>query len=101
MEKQETEMKGKLETETGDGNWKWKLEMEIGNGNGKTHQSLVQCFLHSVLSQYSCILLSNGYRTGFMRHVLCLNNPLNTKLYSLKVLCRLVPPSSTCISTSA
>ena len=31
---------------------KQKLEMEIGNGNGKkkkTHQSLVQCFLHSVL----------------------------------------------------
>ena len=56
MEKQETEMK-------------WKLEMETGNGNGskkKTHQSLVQCFLHSVvnhvLSHYSCILLSNGYR---------------------------------------
>ena len=28
-------------------------------------------------------------------------NPLNTKLYSLKVLFRLVPPSFTCISTSA
>ena len=27
--------------------------------------------------------------------------PLNTKLYSLKVLFRLVPPSFTCISTSA
>ena len=38
------------ETETRTGNW--KLEMEIGNGNGskKTHQSLVQFFLHSVLS---------------------------------------------------
>ena len=28
-------------------------------------------------------------------------SPLNTKLYSLKVLFRLVPPSFTCISTSA
>ena len=69
MEKQGMEMKG---------NWKWKLEMETGNGNWKrkweqkTHQSLVQCFLHSVLSHYSCILLSNGYRTGFMSPVLCL-----------------------------
>ena len=60
MEKQETEMKWKLEMETGNGNWKWKWEQK------KTHQSLVQCFLHSVvnhvLSHYSCILLSNGYR---------------------------------------
>ena len=48
--------------------------MEIGNGNGnkKTHLSMVQRFLHSVLSHYSCILVSNGYRTGFMSHVLCL-----------------------------
>ena len=55
MEKQETEMKQ-------------KLEMEIGNGNGnKTRtKSLVQCFLYSVLSHYSCTLLSNGYRTGFI-----------------------------------
>ena len=60
MEKQETEMKQKLEIETGNGNWKWKWE----------DQSLVQCFLHSVLSHYYCILLSNGYRTGFMSHVL-------------------------------
>ena len=48
MEKQETEMKRKLkrklEMETG--NWKWKWEQ-------KMHQSLVQCFLHSVLSHYS------------------------------------------------
>ena len=29
MEKQETEMKWKLEMETGNGNWKWKLEKEI------------------------------------------------------------------------
>ena len=41
MEKQETEMKWKLEMETGNGNWKWKWEQ-------KTHQSLVQCFLHIV-----------------------------------------------------
>ena len=36
----------------GNRNWKWKLEMEIGNGSGnkkKTHISLMQCFLHSVL----------------------------------------------------
>ena len=31
------------ETETGNGNWKWKWEQ-------KKHQSLVQCFLHSVLT---------------------------------------------------
>ena len=59
MEKQETEMKRKLEMEIGNGNWKRKWEQ-------KTHQSLVQCFLHSVLSHYSCILLSNGYRTAWL-----------------------------------
>ena len=59
MEKKETEMKRKLEMETGNGNWKRKWEQN-------THQSLVQCFLYSVLSHYSCILLSNGYRTGFI-----------------------------------
>ena len=59
------------ETETGNGNWKWKLEMETGNKwEQKTHQSLVQCFLHSVLSTYSSILLSNQYGTGFMSHAL-------------------------------
>ena len=63
MEKQEMEMKRKLEMETGNGNWKRKWEQ-------KTHQSLVQCFLHSVLSHYSCIVLRNGYRTGFMSRVL-------------------------------
>ena len=52
------------EMETGNGNWKWKWEQ-------KMHQSLVQCFLHSVLSHYCCILLSSGYRTGFMSPVLC------------------------------
>ena len=31
MEKQETEMKRKLEMETGNGNWKRKLETETGN----------------------------------------------------------------------
>ena len=30
MEKQESEMKGKLETETENGNWKRKLETEMG-----------------------------------------------------------------------
>ena len=35
MEKQETEMKQKLEMESGNGDWKWKLEMKIGNGNWK------------------------------------------------------------------
>ena len=39
MEKQDIEMK-------------WKLEMEIGNRNGnkKMHQSLVQCFLDRLMS---------------------------------------------------
>ena len=63
MEKQETEMKRKPEMETGNGNWKWKWEQ-------KTHQSLVQCCFLSVLSHYSCILLSNRYGTGFMSHAL-------------------------------
>ena len=54
------------EMETGNGNWKWKLEMEIA---AKMHQSLV---LHSVLSHYSCIVLSNGYMIGFTSHALCL-----------------------------
>ena len=30
MEKQETEMRRKLEMETGNGNWKMKLETEMG-----------------------------------------------------------------------
>ena len=60
--------------ETGNGNLKWKLEMEIGNGNRnwklememgtKNTPTLVQCFLHSVLTHYSYIVLRNGYRTG-------------------------------------
>ena len=59
------------ETETGNGNWKWKLEMETGNNwEQKMHQSLVQCFLHSVLSRYLSVLLSNRYGTGFMSHAL-------------------------------
>ena len=40
MEKQETEMKWKLEMETGNGNWKQKWEQ-------KTYQSLVQYFHYS------------------------------------------------------
>ena len=72
MEKQETEMKRKLEMETGNGNWKRKWEEKNPPITGAM-------FLHSVLSHYSSILLSNGYRTGFMSHVLC--------LYSCTVLC--------------
>ena len=69
MEKQEMEMKR-------------KLEMETGNGNGNTKRTNHWCnvfFIVGVLSHYSCILLSNGYRTGFTGHVLC--------LYSCTVLC--------------
>ena len=49
--------------------------METGNesGNIKKHQSLVQCLLYrhmsDVFCHYSCILLSNGYKTRFMSHV--------------------------------
>ena len=60
MEKQETEMKRKLETKTGNGNW---------NGNGNKKHTNHWCNV-CVLSHYSCILLSNGYMTGFMSHVL-------------------------------
>ena len=64
--------------ETGNGNWKRKWEQKF-----KTYQSRVQCFLHrlmsSVLSHYSCILLSSNYMIGFTSHVLC--------LYSCTVLC--------------
>ena len=63
MEKQETEIKWKLERETGNGNWKRKW-------GEKTYQSLVQYFLHRVLSHYLSILLSNRYVTGFMSHAL-------------------------------
>ena len=49
MEKQEMEMKWKLKMETGNRNWKRKWEQ-------KAHQSLVQCFLHSVKSHYSCTI---------------------------------------------
>ena len=50
------------ETETGNGNWKRKLETEMGT---KDYQSLVQNFLHSVLSHYSSILFSIHYGTDF------------------------------------
>ena len=69
MEKQETEIKRKLEMETGNRNWKRKPETENRNGN-KRCTSLVQYFLHSVLSHYSSILLSNCYGTGFMSRAL-------------------------------
>ena len=60
MEKQETEMKWKLEMETGNGNWKWKLEMKMGT------KSLVQCFLHGLVSSVlTRILLSNSDMTSF------------------------------------
>ena len=65
MEKQESEMKQKLEMETGNGSWKQKWEQ-------KTHQSLVQYFLHSVLSHYSSILFSNRCESCFaFTPVLC------------------------------
>ena len=48
-----------METETGNRNWKQKWEQ-------KTHQSLVQYFLYSVLSHYSSILLSNRYGTDWL-----------------------------------
>ena len=57
------EMKRKLEMETGNGIWKQKWEQ-------KKYQSLVQYFLHSALSHYSSILLSNRYGTGFMSRAL-------------------------------
>ena len=63
MEKQEMEMKRKLEMETGNGNWKQKCKQ-------KTHQSLVQYFLCSVLSHYLSILLSSRYGTGLMSRAL-------------------------------
>ena len=71
MEKQEMEWNR---------NWKWKLEMEIGNWKSKWEQKNAPITgLHSVLSHYFCILLGNGYRTGFMCYVLC--------LYSCTVFC--------------
>ena len=42
---------------------KWKLKTEMGTKNTPITGAM---FLHSVLRHYSCILLSNGYRTGFM-----------------------------------
>ena len=47
----------------------------VGAVSSQTHE-------YSVLCHCSCILLSNGYRTGFMRRVLC--------LYSRTVLCNYV-----------
>ena len=51
------------EMETGNGNWKQKCIQ-------KTHKSLMQYFLRSVLSHYSSIPLSNSYGTGFMSRAL-------------------------------
>ena len=58
------------EMETRNGNWKWKLKKQ--KCKQKMHQSLVQYFLHSVLSHYSSILFSNRYGTGFMSLALSL-----------------------------
>ena len=52
---------------------KRKLEMEIGNGNGnKNTQITVAMFSSQTHEQCAlfCILLSNGYMTGFMSCVL-------------------------------
>ena len=49
MEKQEMEMKWKVETKTGNGNWKRKSEQI-------THQSLVQCFLDGL--QVVCFVIA-------------------------------------------
>ena len=58
MEKQEMEMKWKLEMETGNRNWKQKWEQI-------THHSMFSSRTPSgVLCHYSCILLSNGHMTG-------------------------------------
>ena len=57
------------ETETGNGNWKWKLEMELIRKRNTPITGQVQCFLN-VLSHYSCIVVNNDYRTGFMSHAL-------------------------------
>ena len=62
-----------------------------------THKVLDKCL--GLDSGLACLLLLN-----FWPHVPAPSptiSPLNTKLYSLKVLFRLVPPSFTCISTSA
>ena len=60
MEKQEMEMKQKLETNW-KRNWKWKWKQKT-----KNKQSLVQCLLHGLMSGCACILPSNGYMTGFI-----------------------------------
>ena len=80
MEKQEMET----------GNWKWKLEMETGNGmeigngnwkwNGNWKRKWEQkkrtnhwgnvFFIVCLVITLACILLSNGYRTGFMSRAL-------------------------------
>ena len=66
MEKQETEIKWKLEMETGNGTG-------YGNGNEKcTNHWCNVFFIVCLVIRYSCIVLSNGYRTGFMSPVLCL-----------------------------
>ena len=57
---------------------KWKLEMEIGDGTASKKNAPITDAMFSswtpssVLSHYSCILLSNGYTTGVMSHVLCI-----------------------------
>ena len=38
--------------------------MSVNSMEQETYQSLLHCFLDSVLSHYSSILLSNGYMTG-------------------------------------
>ena len=57
------------------------MEMETGNGNWKQKNAPITgaMFLHSVLSHYSCILLSNGYMTGFMSRGLSFLKAVITK----------------------
>ena len=54
--------------ETKTGNENGKMEMEMGKKKCTNHWCSV--FFIVCLSHYSCIVLSNGYRTGFMGNAL-------------------------------
>ena len=76
--------------ETENGNWKWKLEMEMGTTNAPI--TFTSRTSSAVLCHSSRILVSSGYMTGFMSHVLC--------LCSCTVLCDYLFRTSACVASN-
>ena len=82
MEKQEVEMKWKLEMETGNGNWKQKWEQIM-------HHSLMQCFVGvrgEPVNKATCSVLCN-YLFSVIKLVLLCKKCCNLVLFTCRGVC--------------